>query len=234
MLRVLSAMHDCSGGSLGCSNSPFRSAVLTRIVRASMFSRIGRSIFALAVFLLLAGSSVWARALAADSPSPLLNLEGTPADPFHSPQAKLLVFVFARTDCPISNSYAPEIRRLHDTFASQGVAFWLVYPDSDSTPEQITTHLREYEYPCGALRDPSHKFCKRAQVTITPEVAIFRTNGELVYHGRIDNRYVDFGKARPAATERDARDALTSALAGKRVSPAGGPAVGCFIEDAAR
>jgi hypothetical protein len=39
------------------------------------------------------------------------------------------VLVFVRTDCPISNRYAPELRRLQDRFAPRGMAFWLVYPD---------------------------------------------------------------------------------------------------------
>jgi hypothetical protein len=33
------------------------------------------------------------------------------------------VFLFTRTDCPISNRYAPEVRRIHDRFAPKGTAF---------------------------------------------------------------------------------------------------------------
>ncbi len=84
----------------------------------------------------------------ADLPSAgLLDLNGRAAKPFHDPKAKLLVFLFTRTDCPISNSYAPEIARLHTQFAPRGAVFWLVYCDPDETPAIIRQHLREYSYP---------------------------------------------------------------------------------------
>src|SRR5687768_11347659 len=52
------------------------------------------------------------------------------------------VFVFARTDCPITNRYAPELRRLVDRFAAQGVRFWLVYPDPGETEIEVQRHAR--------------------------------------------------------------------------------------------
>ena len=32
----------------------------------------------------------------------------------------MTVLIFISTDCPISNRYAPEIKRLHDEFAPKG------------------------------------------------------------------------------------------------------------------
>jgi hypothetical protein len=162
----------------------------------------------------------------------MLDLDGYAVNPLGNRDAKLHAFVFIRTDCPISNSYAPEIRRLHDRFASSGVAFWLVYPGADESPAAIRRHLRDFEYPCGALRDPRHAFATQSHVSVTPEAALFRPDGTLLYHGRIDDRYVDFGKARPEATQHDLAEALTLALAGQPVPPPTGPAIGCFIEDA--
>jgi hypothetical protein len=184
------------------------------------------------VVLLLAISAASALQRAPANGMGLLDLDGRTAAPFRNPQAKFFAFIFVRTDCPISNSYAPEIRKLHQEFAPQGVTFWLVYVDADETPVAIRQHLRDFNFPCGALRDPRHLFVKRSQVRVTPEVAIYRPGGALIYHGRIDDRNVDFGKRRPAPTQRDFADALIHALAGKQVAPASGPAVGCYIEDA--
>ena len=50
----------------------------------------------------------------------LLALQLTAAAP------DLTVLVFTTTDCPISNRYAPELRRIEDRFASDGVDFVLV------------------------------------------------------------------------------------------------------------
>src|SRR5271170_2161137 len=57
-----------------------------------------------------------------------LDMAGKPRDPFAEPvQAR--VFIFVRTDCPITNRYAPELQRLSHAFAPDAVQFWLVYPD---------------------------------------------------------------------------------------------------------
>jgi hypothetical protein len=162
----------------------------------------------------------------------VLTLEGKAVDPIRAakPSSRFLAFVFVRTDCPIANSYAPELRRLHTEFTARGVEFWLVYGD-DESPAAIRDHLRDYSYPFGALRDPRHAFATRSRVRVTPEVAIYRSSGELLYHGRIDDRYVDLGKARPAPTTRDFQAALASVTTGKPAKSPDGPAVGCFIEE---
>ena len=38
------------------------------------------------------------------------------------------MLVFLASDCPISNRYLPELKRLDAEFAKQNVAFWLIYP----------------------------------------------------------------------------------------------------------
>jgi hypothetical protein len=160
----------------------------------------------------------------------LTDLAGHEAKPLPDHAARFVVFVFARTDCPISNSYAPEIVRLHAEFASRGVTFWLVYPDAEVTADAIQQHIREYRYPCAALRDPHQLFARQSHVRVTPEVALYRADGELLYHGRIDDRYVDFGECRAHADQRDLQEALQLALAGKPIPQPHPPGVGCFIE----
>ncbi len=161
----------------------------------------------------------------------LLDLSGRSVNPLRAKSFKATVFVFVRSDCPISNRYAPEVRRLYGKFSPRGVSFWLVYPDPKEAPAAISRHLKEYEYPFGALRDPSHSLVKLAAAKVTPEAAVFVGDGRLVYHGRIDDLYVDFGKARRAPTTHDLEQVLEAVLAGKPVPEASTPAVGCFISD---
>ena len=63
------------------------------------------------------------------APDGVLDLEGRAVDPLDAPGATAVVLIFTRTDCPISNRYAPEVRRLYERFHDRGVRFWLVYPD---------------------------------------------------------------------------------------------------------
>ncbi len=161
----------------------------------------------------------------------LLDLRNRPVDPFRASSAKAVVLIFVRTDCPISNRYAPEIERLYQKYATRRVAFWLVYPDPDTLPEEIASHTRAYGLSLGALRDPQHVWVKRTGVRVTPEVAVWSADGRELYRGRLDDRYLDFGKERPAPTRRDLDDALAAILNGKPVANAVTTAIGCYIPD---
>jgi len=171
----------------------------------------------------------------ADEPSAndlrLPDLDGRQIEPLRAKDAKAIVFIFIRTDCPLSNRYAPEVRRLHDRFAKSGVRFWLVYPDPDESGEIIRKHIKEYEYRLSALRDPQHKLVKITGAQVTPEAAVFLPGGRMVYRGRIDDRYVVLGKARPVPTTRDLEQVLEAILEGKQVTNKTTAAIGCFIPD---
>ena len=80
------------------------------------------------------------------------------------------------------------------------------------------------------MRDTEQKLVKQTGVKVTPEVAVMR-GSTVLYRGRIDDRYVDFGKDRPAPTERDLDDALTAITAGKPVAVRETRAIGCFLTD---
>ena len=161
----------------------------------------------------------------------VFDLTGRALDPFDATDAKAIVFIFISTDCPISNRYAPEIRRVEAQFARSGVQFWLVYADADTSSDAIRKHLKDYHLPQEALRDPRHMLVRLAQAHVTPEGAVFLPGGRLVYHGRIDNRYADLGKERPEATQHDLEEVLKAIVQGKPVPYSTAKAVGCYIPE---
>jgi hypothetical protein len=165
------------------------------------------------------------------SPITLQDLDGATIDPFREVTDPVNVFVFLRTDCPIGNRYAPEIKQLHEQFAAEDLAFWLVYPDPAESPEMIRNHVKEYGLAGRVLRDPQHELVELTRASITPETAVFVNGNELVYRGRIDNRFVDFGKTRTVTTTHELRDVLKSAVAGKVVTVPWEKAVGCPIPE---
>lgn len=170
--------------------------------------------------------TVWLTALFAG-----MGLFASQPDPFKDVQAKAVVLVFVRTDCPISNRYAPELQRLDREFSERGVTFWMVYPDPGETLDTAGKHAKEYNLPGKVLLDPQHAFVKMASARTTPEAAVFAPGKRLVYHGRIDDLYVSFGKARRTATTHDVEAALKAVLDGKIFHHAPAPAVGCAIAD---
>lgn len=159
------------------------------------------------------------------------DLTGHRVAPLAQSRGRIVVLVFIRRDCPISNRYAPTLRVLHEKFTEQDVDFYLAYPNPATTAEAIQHHLQEYKYDIPALRDPRHALVGVAKARVTPEAAVFNRKGKLVYHGRIDDRYVDFGKTRAQPTTHDLEAAIEATLADKPVTNPVTEAVGCYISD---
>jgi hypothetical protein len=193
---------------------------------------LASAVLALAIAVLPCGPVAVAAGGAVTPRIALKDVDGTLVDPFLAAESSdAIVFLFASVDCPVSNRYAPEVQRLHTTFAPKRVAFWLVYPNPADTPGAVRDHLRAFSYPVHALLDPRHELVKLTKVSITPEAAVYDRARTLAYHGRIDDRFVSLGVERPAATRHDLFDALTSVLSGRAPASASAPAVGCFIAD---
>jgi hypothetical protein len=159
-----------------------------------------------------------------------VDLSGKEVDPLHLHPGRAVVLIFIRSDCPISNRYAPTIRQLSAQYGDK-VTFWLVYPDKSESAVAIRRHLNDYGYELAALRDPRYSLVKLSQVQVTPEAAVFDGNGQLVYHGRIDNWYEGFGRSRSAPTTHELDDAIQAVLGSKKPSVTTAPAVGCYISD---
>ncbi|MSR62061.1 MAG: redoxin domain-containing protein [Planctomycetes bacterium] len=180
--------------------------------------------------LVLVSGQAWtgscAAARAADTR--VRDLEGRAFDPLAHASAPALVLLFTDPQCPISNAFAPEVQRLQAEFAPRGVEFTLVYADPERTAEEVRRHVHDFGYPFPAVLDPAQELARRAGATLVPEACVF-AHGELVYRGRIDDRYVAFGKQRAAPTTRDLHAALTAVLAGARPAEPWPSAIGCSI-----
>lgn len=161
----------------------------------------------------------------------LVDLDGKPLNLSAQEPSPVTVTIFTRTDCPISNRFAPEVRRLHEEFHPRGVQFYLVYVDPNQAPDAIRRHVNEFQYPCRAARDTRHSLVKRCGATITPEAAVFDSSGNVVYLGRINDLYVQLGQARSRPTTRDLADAIEATLQNKPAPQSRTEAVGCIIAD---
>ncbi len=193
--------------------------MINRLLTRAVLIRVGVAVCAVA-------GIAWA----ASGAQSAVDLTGKQVDPFAS-RARARVFLFVRTDCPITNRYAPELKRISKEFAQQKVDFWMVYPDATQTPASIREHMKEYAFPGAPLLDPSHELVKRAHATVAPEAAVFDGAGKLLYHGRIDDRYVEIGTARRTAQTHDLENAIAAVLAGKPVAQPETRAVGCALAD---
>src|SRR5437667_12273682 len=62
------------------------------------------------------------------------------------PDGKASVLFFVTSDCPISNSYAPEIQRICSAYGSKRVSCNLVYVDPDLTLTDVKKHVKDFGY----------------------------------------------------------------------------------------
>jgi hypothetical protein len=141
--------------------------------------------------------------------------------------------LFLLPDCPIANSYAPEIAAIRQAFEPAGVRFFLVHVQPDLAPDAARAHAAAYGHRGPVLIDRDHALVRATGVTVTPEAAVLARDGALFYRGRIDDLYADVGKKRHAATTHELRDALAAVVAGQPAPVARTQARGCFISDAA-
>lgn len=150
----------------------------------------------------------------------------TPSE-WHGHPAVVLFFV--STDCPVANSYVPEMNRIRDAYASRGVLFFAVQTDTTAPESAVARYAADYRYAFPMLLDPHQALVRLADARMVPQAAVFDAEGQRVYLGRIDNRVEDFGKQRYHATEADLREALDAVLAGKRPPHATTKSIGCAI-----
>jgi hypothetical protein len=156
------------------------------------------------------------------------DLDGVARRPLEPESQAGSVVIFYWQDCPISNSYAPELNRLcagHTNFA-----FYIVQVDSDLTPAAAKEHARKFDLHPPVLLDPRHRLVKFLKATVTPEAVVVGKQGELLYRGRIDDGYVALGKKRATVTEHDLQAALDAIAAGKPVKKMETKAIGCLIQ----
>ena len=164
----------------------------------------------------------------------LTDLSGQTVPLVNSSVARASIFIFIRTDCPISDRYLPELERQEQRAVASGIEFALVFVDAAESSDAIEEHLRSFNYAGRVIRDDRHTLVRLAGAKTTPEaVAFVDEHGvpRLVYRGRIDNRYVDFGRMRPSATDHDLADVIEALAAGRRLTFRTTEAIGCVIAD---
>ena len=91
----------------------------------------------------------------------------------------------------------------------------------------------EFKIKFPVLFDASGELAETLQPTHVPEAFVLDTDSEVVYRGRIDDRYAELGKKRPEPTTHDLADALAAAAAGQKIEVAETTTIGCPIEAAA-
>ncbi|WP_422924182.1 redoxin domain-containing protein [Singulisphaera sp. PoT] len=156
----------------------------------------------------------------------------TPLQPEAGTKANVLVFV--TRDCPVANQYTQEIGRIARDYAGKGISFLVVHVDPETSADSAREHAKEYGLDLPILLDPKHDLVAKTGAKVTPEAAIISPEAEVVYCGRIDDRFGKLGRQRPAPSQNDLRDAIDALLAGRTIPNPKVAAIGCPIADLRR
>jgi hypothetical protein len=137
---------------------------------------------------------------------------------------------FVTNDCPISNQYAREIRRICEDYAEKGLRCELIYVNPRLSLEAARGHAAEFGHAGYTVSvDPRQQRARQSGVTVTPEVAVLDAAGALRYRGRIDDLYVSWGKPRRLVTDRTLRNAIDALLAGRSPAQTVTRPIGCYL-----
>ena len=162
----------------------------------------------------------------------LQDIDGVKREPLKVEKGRAQVLFFVTHDCPVSNYYSHEIRRICEDGARRGLGCSLVYVDPTLTADQVRKHAAEYghgNYP--KIVDRKHELVKATGADITPTAVLITADKTIAYRGRIDNFYAALGKTRRVVTEHDLRDAIDAVFAGRKVEKPENSPIGCYIPD---
>ena len=151
--------------------------------------------------------------------------------------SKILVIAFICNHCPTSQLYETRIKQLAEDYKDKGVTLVAIQPNNpeavrldemgytdlgDSFEDmKVRAEFRHFNFPY--LYDgETQKVSTAYGPSATPHLFIFDADRKLRYQGRVDNNVRE-----NLVTKRDARDAIDALLAGKSVSVAKTPSVGC-------
>jgi peroxiredoxin/mono/diheme cytochrome c family protein len=139
---------------------------------------------------------------------------------------KAVVIVFLSFECPVSNSYVPELNRLAKDCADQGVAL-LAVACGDEPAASLAKQADEFKLAFPLLCDPQCMAADALKAETTPEAFLLDHNHVLRYRGRIDNTWAARLRRNQQTTRHDLRAALDELLAGKDVRVPATRAIGC-------
>lgn len=125
-----------------------------------------------------------------------------------------VVLIFLATECPVSNGYAPEYGRLARRCAENGIAFLGVHSDPELSAAQAVQHAREYRLGFPILMDPGQELARATGARTTPEAVVLSPRGQVLYRGRIDDRYSLDGRRRDVPRSKDLEAAIEAVMDG--------------------
>ncbi len=145
------------------------------------------------------------------------------------PATKAIVLFVQGNGCPLVRARIPELKRLRDSYATNGVVFWMLNANSQDTREEVAKEAAEFGIDLPILMDETQLTAKALNITRTAEAIVIEPNTwRIRYRGAIDDR-LNHESQKPAAKDEYLKAALDALLAGKPVPAETTTSPGCAI-----
>jgi peroxiredoxin len=181
--------------------------------------------------------------LAIGAPAPDFTLQAVDAKTYSLDtfkDSKVLVVIFTAVHCPTAEVYEGRIKKLIADYATKGVAFVVIQPNSakalrldemgytdvgDSLDDmKVRAQHRNFTFPFLYDGD-TQEVARKYGPTATPHLFVFDEKRLLRYQGRVDSN-----PREAYAKVPDARNAIDAVLSGGAVPVEKTPTVGCSIK----
>ncbi|HWP81203.1 MAG TPA: thioredoxin family protein [Bacteroidota bacterium] len=144
---------------------------------------------------------------------------------------KGLLVIFSCNHCPYARAVWPRTIKLASYAKGLGINTVAINPNihpdyPEDRPEVMKQKIKEWGIPFPYLVDESQQIAAAFKAQCTPDIYLFNSNQELVYHGRVDDNWQDEAKV----TREELKDAITSLAQGKPIPEQQYPSLGCSIK----
>ena len=144
---------------------------------------------------------------------------------------KGLVVAFTCNHCPYAIAVWPRLVRHAATLKNMGINTIAINPNihpdyPEDGVDAMQEKLGEWGINFPYLADDTQEVAKAFDAQCTPDIYMFDSNGELYYHGRIDDYWKDESKV----TQEELLPAAEALVAGKPAPQPQHPTIGCSIK----
>ncbi len=139
-----------------------------------------------------------------------------------------VVLVFIGLECPVANAYVPEVQAQIAATKDQNIIWFGVHSEPGVTKEAATKHAAEYKLTMPILLDGEQKLAAMVGAKKLGQVVVIQ-DMQVVYRGRIDDRWAANGKRRDEPSTHELQDALTAITKKQSIAVSETESYGCPI-----
>ncbi|MCR9202478.1 MAG: redoxin domain-containing protein [Planctomycetaceae bacterium] len=140
------------------------------------------------------------------------------------------VYVTLSPECPISRGYVPTLNRLYEQFREWNVPLVGLIPAVPAADTDVDQFRADFAIRFPLTIDRTGRLCDQLRMTHMPQAVLVTGNGNILYSGRIDDRYVRIAAAPREVREHSLQNAVMRFHAGQLRTPVITEAVGCVME----